>query len=360
MYSEIENLAKLIVEHSVEVKKGERVIIDGDPTGTPLLHLCLHREILRKGGIPFHKSQLGDLDYVNLKYAKEYQLRTFAEDDTRMVEDTDIIIGIEASANPRRVEAVNPKNIRRFQRAAKICRDAVAKRSKAGKLRLFFVNYPTNGMAQEHGMPLLEYEDHFCKACFLDRDNPIKEWEKFSKEQERYTRFLETKHTIHVEGEDTDLTFSTKAEEGKRWTSDNGKKYLPDGEIYADHIIRDSVNGSIAFTYPGIFRRKEIQGIELKFKDGKIVNAESSTEEKFLQNLLLANEGEVYLSAFGIGTNYRIDKFIGQMDFDEKMGGTIHLTLRGSPSWVLLKRMGENERIYAADEAFYDNGVFLI
>ena len=359
MYSQIENLVKLVVEYSVEVKKGERVLIDGDPTGTPLLHLNLHKEILKKGGVPFHKSQLGDLDYVNLVYATEDQLRAFAEDDTRMINDTDVIIGIEASTNPRRVDTVSPENVEKFQRAAQICKEVVYKRVKEGKLRMVFVEYPTNGNAQDCGMSLVEYEDHFCRACFLDEEDPISAWKKLSEKHEKFIKFLKGKNTIRIEGKDTDLTFSIRAEDGNEWTPENGKKCLPDGEIFTEHSIRDSVNGSILFTYLGIFRRKEIKDIKLEFKEGKIVNATSSTEEQFLQKLLLSEE-EVHMGAFGIGTNYKINKFIGHMAFDEKMGGTIHLTLRGSPSWVLLKRMEKNERIYADTEIFYEEGNFVI
>jgi aminopeptidase len=360
MYSQIEKLAKLVVEYSAEVKKGERVLIDGDPTGTPLLHLNLHKEILKKGAVPFHKSQLGDLDYVNLVHAEESQLRAIAEDDTRIINDTDVVIGIEASTNPRRVDTVSPENTEKFQKAAQICQELVYKRVKEGTLRMVFVEYPTNGNAQDCGMSLVEYEDHFCRACFLDEEDPTDAWKKLSEKHEKSIRFLNGKNRIRIEGNGTDLTFSTRAEDANKWTSESGKKCLPDGEISTEHHIKDSVNGSILFTYPGIFRRREIKDIKLEFKQGKIVNATSSTEEQFLQKLLLSDEEEVHMGAFGMGTNYKIEKFIGHIAFDEKIGGTIHLTLRGSPSWVLLKRMEKNERIYADNELFYDDSNFVI
>lgn len=357
MHSEIEKLAKLITEYSVEVSQGDRVLIDGDPTGARLLYLCLHKEILKKGGIPFHKLTLGDCDYLNLIYGKEFQFRSFAEDDRRIIENTDILIGIQASMNPRRIDRVSPEKILEFSRATRIVREVVYERFKAGKLKLLYVEYPTNGEAQSCGMSVVEYENRFCRACFLDKKNPIREWKRLSEKQEGLVKFLERKDTISVEGEGTDLTFSTK---GRKWTSDDGRRYLPDGEVYVEGPAKDSVNGSIMFNYPGIFKGKEIKDIRIEFRDGKIVKAESSTEEKFLQDLLAVNTGRVYMSAFGIGTNYRIDSFIGHMAFDEKMGGTIHLALRGSPLWVLLKGMGKDEKIYADDELFYENGNLTI
>ena len=363
MYSEIENLAKLVVEHSVEVKKGEKVLIEGDPTGTSLLHLYLHKEILKQGGIPIHKLIPGDCDYLNLVYGDEFQFQAMAEDDKKTIETIDILIGMQASTNPRRADTVDPEKIMMYNKATRIVREVVFRKLNEGKLRMFFVEYPINGIAQEHGMSLVEYEDHFCKACFLDEKDPLGEWKKLSKKQDRFIKFLDGKKTIHVEGENTNLTFSVEAKEEKKWISDNGKRYLPDGEVFTNHIVKDSVNGSVVFTYPGILERSEIKDIKLEFKEGKLVTVKSSTEEKLLHDMLLSNEGEVFMSAFGIGTNYKINKFIGHMAFDEKIGGTIHIALRGSPMWsmwVLLTRMEKNDNIYADNELFYERGDFLI
>ena len=162
MRSEIEKLAKLITEYSVNVGKGDKVLIDGDPTGTPLIHLGLHQEILKRGGVPFHKSTLGDQDYLNWEYADEFQYRTFAEDDKRILENTDILIGIEGSTNPRRIDRVTtPKKVEKFHKATGFVKDYTIKKYNAGKLHLFYLDYPSNGMAQKVGMSLMEYENLF-------------------------------------------------------------------------------------------------------------------------------------------------------------------------------------------------------
>ena len=81
MHSDMEKLSKLITEYSLKVSKGSKVLIEGDPTETSQLHLNLHKELLKKGGIPFHKLTLGDCDYLNLMYGDEQQFHSIAEDN---------------------------------------------------------------------------------------------------------------------------------------------------------------------------------------------------------------------------------------------------------------------------------------
>ena len=356
MHAEITKLAQLITDYCVGVGKGDKVLIDGDPAGTSQLLISLHEEILKRGGIPFHKLTLGECDYLNLAYGQEFQFQSFAEDDKRIIENMDILIGVQGSMNPRRLERVDIEKLVKFSQATRIVREVTYKKYEAGKMKLLYIEFPTSAMAQEFGLPLVEYEKHFCRACFLDKPNPIQEWNRLLERQEELVGLLGTKKTISVKGEGLDLTFSING----KWTSDNGKRYLPDGEIFTDYIVKDSVSGSMTFTYPAIFQRRKIEDIELDFKDGEIVKVKSSTEEEFLQDLLSGNkEEEVYMSAFGIGTNYEIDKFIGHIAFDEKMGGTIHIALR-SPLWVLLRRMGKDDQILADGGLVYENGNFII
>lgn len=364
MYSGIKKLAELITAYSVEVGEGDRVLIDGDPTATSLIHIYLHEEVLKRGGIPFHKLTLGECDYLNMVHASELQYQAFVEDDQRILQNTDILIGIQGSVNPRRLDRICDKvdvvKIIRMNQVARVVRETTYKRYIAGDLKVCYVEYPTDGMAQEMGLPLMEYEEKFGKACFLDKANPIDEWKKLAHRQKRIAEFLETKNRITVKGKGIDLSFSINGE----WISDNGTRYLPDGEIYTDHIVKDSVNGRGAFSYPGFFQRKEIPDIELQFEEGKIVAATSSGEMELLKKILFderkeGNEEPVFMSAFGIGTNYRMGSFVGHASLDEKIGGTIHIALR-PPLWVLITQMEEDDVILADDEVIYEGRHFTI
>ena len=148
-----------------------------------------------------------------------------------------------------------------------------------------------------------------------------------------------------------------------------GKKNMPGGEVYSSPV-ESTVNGTIRFTYPGIYYGKEVEDISLTFKNGKVVKASAAKGEDLLKEILKVKNAD-RLGETAIGTNYGITKFTKNMLFDEKMGGTIHMALGASyPEsgglnksgihWDILKNMKKDSEIYADKELFYKNGKFLI
>ena len=86
---------------------------------------------------------------------------------------------------------------------------------------------------------------------------------------------------------------------------------------------------------------------------------------------LEADAGARYLGEFAIGTNYGIDRFTGQILFDEKIGGSFHLALGNSyPQtggkntsvihWDLICDLRSEGGIWVDGELLYQNGKFLL
>ena len=94
-------------------------------------------------------------------------------------------------------------------------------------------------------------------SCLVDREEPIEEWMKIHNQQEEVCDFLNQASSIHMVGEDTDLTFNV---EGRKWINSDGKKNMPSGEVFTAPI-ENSANGTIRFTYPGIYAGKEVEDI---------------------------------------------------------------------------------------------------
>jgi aminopeptidase len=200
----------------------------------------------------------------------------------------------------------------------------------------------------------------------LNDDDPVKRWKAISATQQKICERLDKVKEMHYVGLDTDLKFRC---EGRKWINCDGKNNFPDGEIFTGPV-EDSVEGTIRFTYPGIFQGQEIEDIFLRFEKGKVVEARAGKGEALLLKLLDTDEGSRYVGEIAIGTNENINRFTKNMLFDEKMGKTVHLAIgKGIPMsgskndsaihWDMLKDMSEGSAIYADGSLIYKDGSFV-
>ena len=88
------------------------------------------------------------------------------------------------------------------------------------KLRWTALPYPINDQAQEAAMSLEEYEDFVFSSCLVDEEDPVTEWKKIHKHQEKICEFLNQVSKIHIVGENTDLLLNVR---GRKWINCSGK-----------------------------------------------------------------------------------------------------------------------------------------
>jgi aminopeptidase len=134
---------------------------------------------------------------------------------------------------------------------------------------------------------------------------------------------MKDRNEVHIEAEGTDLTLEVG---GRTFIAASGKANFPDGEFFTGPI-EDRTRGVISFTYPAIYGGRAVEGIRLEFDKGRVVDASASKNEAYLIETLDTDAGARVLGELGIGTNYGIDRFSGEILLDEKIGGTIHLAL---------------------------------
>jgi aminopeptidase len=216
-------------------------------------------------------------------------------------------------------------------------------------------------------MSLSDYEDFFYGATYCDTDDPIAEWERIYREQQRVVDWLNGKEQVVVKSPNADLTLSVA---GRTFINSDGTNNMPSGEVFTGPV-EESANGWVKFTYPAIEKGKEVTGIRLEFKDGKVVKASAERHEDFLLAMLDSDEGARYLGEFAIGTNYGIKRFTKSILFDEKIGGSFHLALgAGYPEtgsknvsgihWDMICDIRQDSEILVDDELFYKDGKFMI
>jgi aminopeptidase len=127
----------------------------------------------------------------------------------------------------------------------------------------------------------------------------------------------------------------------------------------------------VQFTYPAITGGREVEGVRLEFKDGKVVKATATKNEDYLISQLDSDDGSRYLGEFAIGTNYGIKKFTKSILFDEKIGGSFHMAVgagypetgsvnRSAIHWDFICDVREDSEIRVDGELLYKDGAFRI
>ncbi len=360
----VEKLAKLLVDYSLKIKKGDYFVIEASDMAYPLIKE-VYRLATRKGANIDVNVTLPELYAIFYREASDEQLEFVKPSYRFLSENYDVMLSIWGEHNEKELSNTDSSKIKKAKTASKDVYIKLLGRMP-DELRWCGTQFPTQASAQEAGMSYEEYEDFVYGAGLMNYDDPVSEWRKISKKQQKWCDFLNTKQTLHIKSEETDLKMKIK---GRKWINCDGQMNFPDGEIFTTPL-EETVEGCIKFSFPGIYMGKEIEDIRLEFSNGKVVKASAAKGEDLLLALLDTDEGARYVGEIAIGTNYGIKKFTKNMLFDEKIGGTVHAAIGSAPKetggknqsgihWDMLCDMKEHGEIYADNELFYKKGQFI-
>lgn len=351
----IEKLADVLVNYSVAVKPGERVLVSGGIQARPMIEEVV-KQVALAGGEPVTRITLETAGYNFLKYGSEEVLSREDEAYLALVKTCDCLISISAPENTKYMTSIDSQRLAMRQKAMM----KVSEYVMGGNVRWVGCNFPVPALAQEAEMSLDEYEDFVYGACIID-------WSENSKYQDKIKAIFDAGNEVRLIGPGTDLTFSIEGRDGIKC---DGHFNMPDGEVFYAPV-ENSANGYITYDFPAIKSGKEVTDIRLEFKDGKVVKATATKNEDFLLSQLDTDEGARYIGEFGIGVNYGIQRFTKDILFDEKIGGTIHLAVgRAYPEsggtnisaihWDMIKDLRKDGKILLDGEVVAENGKFKI
>ena len=361
-----EKLANVLVNYSVDVKSGDRVLVRGNALAEPLLN-AVFASVLQAGGHPLLMASLAETEELLFRHGSDEQLRHVPDPLRLVIETYDAMISVRASANTKALSNVDPKRLVLVQQARKDLMQVMMQRSAAGELRWVSTIFPTDAFAQDAEMSLNEYEDFVYRACLPGTDDPVAAWRSVSARQQQIVDWLRGKRHVHVLGPETDLHLTI---DGRVFINSDGKRNMPSGEVFTGPV-EDSVHGHTYFSYPAIHHGREVTGVRLRFEDGAVVKASAEKNEAYLLQVLDTDAGARRVGEFAIGTNEQIDRFTGQILFDEKIGGSFHIALgAGYPEtgsenvsaihWDMICDLRAGGEIWVDDELLYSSGRFAI
>jgi len=307
----VRQLAKVLVNNSVKVQAGEKVLIYAvNPEAYPLAE-ALVDAVYEVGGLPFYQLVTSRMRRVFSQQVTHEQLELEEKLVLAKIKEMQAFIGISACENEFEGSDV--------PMTKQILMDQIRKPSdtyRVNQTKWCIVQCPTSGMAQAAQMPTESFESFAYQTYFVD-------YFKMSQAMDPLVVLMSQTDSVRITGLNTDIRFSIK---GIPVIKCCGEKNIPDGEVFTAPI-RDSVNGSVFFAAPTMYRSKRFAGISLQFANGHINTATCEQGSvKDLLNILDSDEGARYLGEFAIGVNPFIKTPILDPIFDEKIVGSLHLT----------------------------------
>lgn len=348
-------LGDLLVNYSMAVKPGEKVMIAFVEVETyPLVH-AIYRSCLQAGALPQVQFLSEELNRLVLVHGTPEQIGWVPEIEAYGMEWADVYFGLRGAHNLDVFWDIPAEKL-------SLLRQAMGKIStlRWQKTRWCLLRVPNAALAHQAGVDEETITDMFFNACFLD-------WPVVSQEWRRWADDLTKGDQIRIIGKGTELSFST---EGRTWDVAAGHSNMPDGEI-ATAPVESTIDGVIYFDFPGVLGGRLVHDIRLRWEQGKLVEATSSTNQDFLRSVLNTDAGASLIGEFAIGTNPEVNYFCKDILIDEKIGGTVHIALgRAYPKvggtnqsaihWDIIKDMRQEGEIYLDDELVFRNGKVLL
>src|ERR1700722_16811644 len=307
----IDKLAKMLIDYSCALKKGEKILIEAIDV-PHAFSAALIRHARAAGGHPLVMLKSNEINRALMLDGQSEQWELIARVEKLQMQNVQCYIGARGSPNVSELSDVPAEKQKLYESTVweKVHRDV-----RVTKTRWCVLRWPHPSMAQMAEMSTEAFEDFYFNVCTLD-------YAKMSRAMQPLKKLMEATDQVRLKGPGaTDLTFSIKNIPA---VCCDGRVNIPDGEVFTAPV-KTSVNGVIHFNCPTIYRGTTHNDVRLIFKDGKIVEATSTASEK-LNEVLDTDPGARYVGEFAIGFNPYVNKPMKDILFDEKIAGSIHFT----------------------------------
>jgi len=354
--SRLEAYAELLVERCVDVQPGWQALVYGSPLGRPLVDEVVRR-IARRGAYALPRLSFSRAEPAWTNAAPLELVGALSEIEAYELDRSDCLIVIEAPENTRAGSDVPGERLALRRGAQR----AHVEPFFSGEKPWVGCQFPTDALAQDAGMSLSAFEQFLYSAVLID-------WDALAERMRRIAERFDAGEEVRLVGAGSDLSFSLA---GRHGCVDALGANMPGGEVFYSPV-EDSAEGVIAFSeYPACYGGRTVEGVRLRFRGGRAVEASSTTDEDFLLATLDADEGARVLGEFGIGCNPGIRRHLKNTLFDEKIEGTVHLALgNGFPflggrnvsavHWDMVKDLRRGGRIELDGEVVQEDGRWLI
>lgn len=318
-----------------KIKKNDIIVIRYDLPAIKLVEI-LHKKLIEMGVNPVHRllqTPVMEKNFYSLSSKKQLTFIPPGEKELyKHLNGTIAILGPESLTH---LSSVNSNKIAHSLKSRKALREILDQREEQGLFSWTLGMYPTKELASHAKMHVKDYADQIVNACFLNRVDPIAQWESVFSKAQVLKKWLNRMNVskYHIESDNVDLEVTPG--EKRRWIGISGHN-IPSFELFISPDWRGT-KGIYYADQPSYRSGNYVKGIRIEFKNGKAVHATAERGEDFLKKQLSMDSGACKLGEFSLTdkTFSKINLFMANTLFDENYGGKFgncHVALGASYS----------------------------
>jgi aminopeptidase len=304
-----------------EFAQGDAILVRFDLDALGLAEV-LHRRLLELGFNPLlrmNPTPRMERDFFAL--GRDWQLGFIHDGERPLFKSLNGSISLLAPRSLTHLSGIDPKRISTAVIARKPLRELMEAQEQQGLLGWSLCLIPTYALAEHSGLSLSEYKQQVVKACYLDANDPVAEWERIWEETGRIKERLNALRVkrFRILSESMDLWITPG--ESRRWLGISGHN-IPSFELFTSPDWRGT-EGVFYADQPSYRSGNLVRGVRLVFRQGRVVEISADEGEQFVINQLAMDEGAAQVGEFSLTDRRysRIDRFMAHTLYDENFGG---------------------------------------
>ena len=308
-------LAQLMVDFSTQVERGDHVLLQTDLSTPHDMNLAVIEAVRKRGGVMLAPIVLDQRLMAAARVGcTERSLAVDAQAYLATIRGTKVRIVFRGYVNPLEMSSVPGEDLRCYDKhfTASVMEESIE------NTRWVLSVWPTPGFAFMSGLSTTQAENLFFQAVLAD-------YPAMERAVRPLQELMERTNQVRIVGPgETSLEFSIQ---GIGTVPCVGHRNIPDGEVFTAPV-RESMNGTIQYNTLSITKSGErFEGVRFEIVKGKIVKSGCRAgDPQRIEQILDTDEGARYFGEWSLGLNWGIQSIIGDTLFDEKVGGTFHLT----------------------------------
>lgn len=302
-------------------KKGDIILIQYESPATRLTEI-LYRKVLEMGAHPVQRIGLTfEMEKSLYEKGNDGQVVFLAPGDKELYGKINGRIFLRAPQSLTHLKDVDPMRIGKFLVSRKPLRDILDSREEQGGYGWTLCTVPTQELARQAKTTIRQYETQIVKACYLDAEDPVHEWETIHKAVsgiKKRLNSLKVKH-LHVESDHVDLKITPG--DHRKWAGVSGHN-IPSFEIFFSPDWRGT-EGVYFANLPSFRSGNYVTDVRIVFRKGSVVEIEAKEGQDFATKQLAMDVGASRIGEFSLTDRRfsRINRFMADTLFDENYGG---------------------------------------